>query len=188
MRMIVERVPDVIEGTLTTFRPPPDEIVVLPRVPSTMAGSSWVGGKPARLEENHAASEIAFGSTVVTSEFVPVVSVPAHSLGELMAAPAVTQVPATSLSLPRQIEVVPGGLLLQFNPCEEVSDATTSPLIVSGAAAFPLPIKTVVPPTLPGHPTDPGQGPGETFGGLTFTRFFRVTSLELRTAKWLAAP
>ena len=117
MRVIVERVPDVIEGTLTTFRPPPDEIVVLPRVPNTMAGSTLVGGKAARLEEKDAASEIAFGSSVVTSEFVPVVSVPAaHSLGELTAVPAVTQVPATSLSLPRQIEVVPGGLSLQFSP------------------------------------------------------------------------
>ena len=69
---------------------------------------------------------------------------------------AVTQVPATSLSLPRQIEVVRGGLLAQFSPCAELAEATTSPLIVSGAAAFPLPIRTVVPPSLPGHPTDPG--------------------------------
>lgn len=107
----------------------------------------------------------------------------AHSLGELIAPPPVTQAPAISLSLPRQIAVVPGGLLLQLRPCEAVTDAMTSPLTVSGAAPLPLPIRIVVPPTLPGHPADPGQDGGETDAALILTRFFSVTSLELRAAK-----
>jgi len=112
----------------------------------------------------------------------------AHSLGELTAPPPVTQAPAISLSLPRQIEVVPGGLLLQLRPCNDVADAMTSPLTVSGAAPLPLPINMVVPPMLPGHPADPGQDAGETAAVLILTRFFSVTSLELRTAKSADAP
>jgi hypothetical protein len=91
---------------------------------------------------------------------------PAHSLGELTAPPPVTQSPATSLSLPRQIAVVPGGLLLQFSPWEALADAITSPLIISGAAALPRPIRIVVPPILPGHPVDPGHDAGDTLAWL----------------------
>src|ERR1700687_5565808 len=101
-----------------------------------------------------------------------------------MVPPPVAHTPATSLSLPRQIAVDPGGLPLQLSPWEEFADAITSPLIRSGEAALPLPIRTVIPATLPGQPTDPGHAAPALPTWLIVTRFLKVTSpVELSTAK-----
>ena len=106
------------------------------------------------------------------------------SVGESIAPPPVAQKPATSLSLPKQIAVVPGGLPLQLSPKEEVALAMTSPLTVSGAAPLPLPIRTVTPPTSPGHPTEPGQFPPLGLPAeFTLSRFLKVTSPELKNSE-----
>ena len=43
-----------------------------------------------------------------------------HSVGESIAPPPVAHKPATSLSLPRQIAVVPGAFLAQLSPCGRI--------------------------------------------------------------------
>src|ERR1700758_2411461 len=61
----VEFVPDMIDGTVTTLTAPVEEIVALPRVPTTKAERFCVGVRAAKVEERDAAAELACGSSVV---------------------------------------------------------------------------------------------------------------------------